>query len=812
MTGDTTPIAEQDAQDNGQLFRLLVTGLRDYAIYMLDPDGLVRTWNEGAQHIMGYSADEIVGRHFSVFWTDGERLSGDYQHELMMAQKNGSFEHEGWEVRKNGSKFWANVVVTRVRDENGELIGFGKVIRDLTDRKLAEKQLEEKNQELALLNKQLSEARDQAQAASKFKSEFVANMSHEIRSPMNGIIGMCNVLLKTKLDKSQNEYAIIIKTAAGALLTVINDILDFSKIEAGRLDLEIVDFDPVRVVEAACEILSVQARSNKLSLMSYIDPAMPKRLRGDPERIRQVLINLTSNAIKFSNRGTVIVKGEVDSLRGNVASVRFSVADEGIGLSEEERKRLFHPFVQADGSITRKYGGTGLGLSISKHLVELMNGTIGVESEKGKGSVFFFSLPLECRSEASVLRAHDDLKNNRVLIVDDERAGTEILHRYVVSWGMRNGSAGTAAEGLSMLRRAAADEDPYAVAIIDLVMPERNGIELAQEILADPAISNTKLILLTAFDTPGLGTQAIDLGFKAYVMKPVQQSQLLNCLIDVISGRKYLDGQSAAAVDDKHSDRKLRSDVILVAEDHPINQQVAQLYLDEIGFRCDIVSNGREAVEALNDREYAAVLMDCQMPEMDGLAATGEIRKAEKLTGRHVPIIAMTAHAMEGDRERCIAAGMDDYISKPIDPFRLSEAIEKWLPSAGRLAPCAPEPEEQNQSEQQARSIDLETLTHRYGVKRFQLLELFLVDAPKAVLSIEQALLDENMPELLKDAHMLNGICATVFAIPLRELCKGLEQAGKQQDWEAARCLVAQLKDQFVVVKNVIQETLRETP
>lgn len=800
--------AEQENRRQEQLRDTLsaIVESSEDAIVSKNLEGVIQTWNPGAQRLFGFEPDEAIGKEVSVIVPE-DRI--DEELEILDKLKRGErIEHfETKRLTKNGEVIDVSLTISPVKDFSGRVVGASKIARDISQRKRSEKVLEETRRELELLNGALASARDQAIAASKLKSEFVANMSHEIRTPMNGIIGMCNVLLKTHLDEKQQEYATAIKEAGRTLLTVINDILDFSKIEAGKMELEIIDFDPVRTVEGSCHLLAMAAKSKRLSLMTFVDPKLPKLLRGDPERIKQILINLANNSIKFSDDGEVVVRVVLESSTEKTVCVRFEVRDSGIGLTEEEQTHLFKPFVQADGSISRRYGGTGLGLSICKRLIELMGGNIGVESVKGKGSLFWFTLTLEKRSNTPVISVMTEIRDVKILIVDNHQYTREILHTYAVSWGMRNGVAASGNDAIALLRKASADGEEYKVVIINLSLPDMDGIETAKKIQSDPAISKTKLILLTEFDTTCLGSQALEAGFKGFLTKPVKQSHMLDCISKVICGTSQIDELTATSAEIKAKKLANSSNgMVLIVEDHPINQQIAQAYLEELGLVCHIATDGIEAIEAVKKTNYDLVLMDCQMPHMDGFEATSAIRRVEALTGKRTPIIAVTAHAMDGDRDKCISAGMDDYISKPIEPATLTSIVRNWIPSPqttksarrSRLLPVKGAP------------VDLEAITNRYRSEehRKKLATLFIHDVPKQIDALKAAADEQDKRQVLQVAHGLKGVCAVMYAVEMRKTCTEIETVSEAHDWSSLDSLIGTLKKQLEETTAFLEATL----
>jgi two-component system sensor histidine kinase/response regulator len=552
-----------------------------------------------------------------------------------------------------------------------------RVVERTAERNRIEKALNKQALFLAEKNRALDVALIDARASGEAKSTFLATMSHEIRTPMNGVLGMLNLLADTTLALQQRDFVETARFSAEALLTVLNDILDFSKIEAGKLTFEDIDFDLREIVEGTLELFANRAQEKGLELIGEIEEGTPVTLRGDPTRLRQVLLNLVGNAIKFTSHGEVVVSARAQPEAAGGLRVQFAVRDTGIGIAPEEQAHLFEAFTQADGSTTRKYGGSGLGLAISKRLAELMQGEITVKSETGRGSVFSFSALLHCGKIIEAPR-RASLTGRRVLVVDDNATNRAVLHHQLAAWGMLDASASSGAEALQMLRSAAAAEDPFPLALLDLQMPVMDGLDLARAIKADPTLGGMRVVMLTSLGMRIEDAVRREAGIDEYLSKPVRQARLYDCLTRTMA--EALPAPAATRAQVATAVAAIPVLRILLVDDNRVNQKVALAQLKHLGQVADVVTNGREALETQTRSPYAVILMDCEMPEMDGYEASRRIRQLEAQAGTGTPpayIIAMTANVMEGESQKCFAAGMNDYLSKPVIEAKLGAALRR---------------------------------------------------------------------------------------------------------------------------------------
>ncbi|HEV3264072.1 MAG TPA: response regulator [Acidimicrobiales bacterium] len=740
-----------------------------------------------AERIFGYSPEEVVADRnlLSLLHPDDrQRL----EEAFVAAMLDNGADLEFRLLHHAGDYRWVYATLHNEPSESGPpaMLAY---LTDVTERKAMEADL--------------VAARRGALEAARIKSEFLANMSHEIRTPLNGVIGMTGLLLDTPLTLEQREYAETARTSGEALLTVINDILDFSKMEAGKMQIETLDFELRTVVEEGADLLGEQAHAKGLELATLIDHDVPSDVSGDPGRLRQILLNLVSNAVKFTKVGEVVVHVSLDGTEPEEPSlVRFEVTDSGMGMGPEDQARLFQSFSQVDASTSRRFGGTGLGLAICRQLVELMGGRIGVRSQPGRGSTFWFVLPLPPAAPGPRLAlGSPNLKGVRVLAVDDNDTNRTILEQSLQGWGMVPATANGGDRALVMLRDAAERGEPYALVILDYHMPGMDGLELARAIRADASLAGVKLVLLTSSGRSDHAQTVRQADIDAFLTKPIRQSALHDALTTAMGmpesapHRTVLTAYSIAEARAKHRPR------LLVVEDNPVSQKVAARNLEKLGYRVDVAANGAEALEAVHRRAYAVVLMDCQMPEMDGYAATAEIRRQEA-GGARLPVIALTAGAMSEDEERARAAGMDDYLAKPLKVEDLAAVLERWAPirdliPADTVAAGPPVPFEGpgiiGQADDNGPDLDQAIIVGLRDLGGSALLDdlvlLFRDDVDRYLDVFDHALTDHDPGALRQASHSFKSSSGNLGATRLAAVAAQIEELGVTGDLDGARAL-----------------------
>lgn len=744
--------------------------------------------NERWAEILGYTLDELqpitIDTVEHLIHPDDIQLSS-HQLEKYCSKANDRYSCELRMKHKNGRWTWlldASKVVEW--DNDGNPVRIIGTHLDITEQKLSEESL--------------VKAKNEAEQASIAKSEFLANMSHEIRTPMNGVIGMTNILIDSGLSQQQLDYANTVKNSADSLLTIINDILDFSKVESGKLELESVDFNMGQLIDEVGTALSMRAHEKHLELICPASPIIDQWFNADPSRIRQILVNLIGNACKFTEKGEIAVFYESNQITTNTSKIKIKVVDTGIGLDAEQQTRLFERFSQADGSTTRKYGGTGLGLSISRQLVELMGGEIGVDSQPGKGSTFWISLTLPHATPETITQPIEALQNKKILVIDPNETNLNLLGDILTSWKIEHELTPTAETGFEKLKAAATNKTPFDITIINQELPDMDAIEFATRCKHEPQLASNKLLVQTVsnqnFDKERFDKNSLH----HLIAKPINQSQLFNKLLDLVQVKQQ--NTSIKPTTHKKTAQSFNGKVLLV-EDNITNQAVARALLEQLGLKIDVAANGEEALAALDMIQYDLVFMDCQMPVMDGYEATRAIREERKF--KELPIIAMTANAMAGDREKCLQAGMSDYISKPINAERLIQALNHWLPDDKKSTPNKEQGTYNTEDKQlvwdRASALKRLMMNDKLLVK---VLEAYLQNSAELIENTQHAFRNQQWEELRQQAHNMKGMALNLSAPQLNDICKKLEIEAADENQEA----LEKMLPEFVTTANALSD------